>query len=370
MSSAIWTSRGADFAVVTGDDALTSGVFMVDELRLPVHQWRIISFTPTGPIFRDAWLAATAVGLGMAALLLIIALLVQRRRLVAQRLAEHERLEQRVAERTEDLHIANEALREEIAERIRAEEAERQVQAHLVQAARLASLGQALAGVAHEVSQPVSALTTHLASAKLLATRRQDGEIGAVLGHMDRIVDRLAALTGHLKTFARKQPAAPIEADLASVIANALDLVDHKLRQLGIDVEYSRPTVPLRVLGNPVHVEQVLINLFTNAADAMAGQTMRVLSIWARSTGSAATLVVTDTGSGIPPEALPNIFDPFYSTKGPGEGLGLGLSISYGLVRDMGGSLTAESPPGRGATFTLTLPLVPNTARTEREHSA
>lgn len=357
VSSRPWTSRGADFARVEEENGMASALFVVDELRLPVHQWRIISFTPTGPIFRDAWLAAAVSGLGTAALLLIIALLVQRRRLVAQRLAEHERLEQRVAERTEDLHVANEALREEIAERIRAEAAERQVQAHLVQAAKLASLGQALAGVAHEVSQPVSALTTHLASAKLLSQRRQDGEIGAVLGQMDRIVDRLSALTGHLKTFARQQPATASEVELAGVIANALDLVDHKLRQLGIDVEYSRPGAQLRVVGNPVHIEQVLINLLTNAADAMAGRKMRVLSVWAEASGRMARLVVTDTGVGIAPEALPSIFDPFFSTKGPGEGLGLGLSISYGLVRDMGGSLTASSAPGRGASFTVTLPL-------------
>jgi two-component system C4-dicarboxylate transport sensor histidine kinase DctB len=286
---------------------------------------------------------------------------------VAQRLAEHERLEQRVAERTEDLHIANEALREEISERIRAEDAERQVQAHLVQAAKLASLGQALAGVAHEVSQPVAALTTHLASAKLLATRRQDEEIGSVLGQIDRIVDRLSALTGHLKTFARKQPPAPIEADLGTVIANALDLIDHKLRHLGIDVEYSRPSVPLKVVGNPVHIEQVLINLFTNAADAMAGQKVRVLSIGVRSAGRQVSVVVADTGTGIPAEALSSIFDPFYSTKGPGEGLGLGLSISYGLVRDLGGSISAVSPSGRGASFTVTLPLAGAAASTERE---
>lgn len=367
VASAIWASRDVNFAYIAGDDADTSGIFMVNELRLPAHQWRIISFTPTGPLFRGAWLAAAAVGLGVAALLLILALLAQRRRLLAQRLAEHERLEQRVAERTEDLHIANEALREEIAERIRAEDAERQVQAHLVQAAKLASLGQALAGVAHEVSQPVAALTTHLASAKLLASRRRDEEIGAVLGQIDRIVDRLAGLTSHLKTFARKQPTAPIEADLGVVIADALDLVDHKLRQVGVDVEYSRPSAPIRVVGNPVHIEQVMINLLANAADAMVGQTMRVLSISVQQVDAAVSVVVADTGVGIPSEAIGSIFDPFFSTKGPGEGLGLGLSISYGLVRDLGGSISAESVPGRGARFTMILPLARLAVPTERQ---
>lgn len=364
----IWPSRGVNFAYIADEDTDTSGIFIVDEMRLPVHQWRIISFTPAWPLFRDAWIAALAAALAVAALCLIAALLLQRRRMLAQRLADHEKLELRVAERTEDLYVTNEALRAEIAERIRAEAAERAVQGHLVQAAKLASLGQALAGVAHEVSQPVAALTTHLASAKLLAARRQDEDITSVLGHIDRIVDRLAALTGHLKTFARKQSAAPMEADAAAVIANALDLVDHKLRALGIEVEYRRPREPIRIAGNPVHIEQVLINLFTNAADAMAGQSVRVLSIAADIAAEGrARFTVSDTGTGIAPEALTSIFDPFYSTKGPGEGLGLGLSISYGLVRDMGGTLAVESPPGHGACFTLTLPMV---VTAEREQIA
>ncbi|KQN75240.1 ATP-binding protein [Devosia sp. Leaf64] len=355
----IWPSRGVNFAYIADEDTDTSGIFIVDEMRLPVHQWRIISFTPAWPLFRDAWIAALAAALAVAALCLIAALLLQRRRMLAQRLVDHEKLELRVAERTEDLYVTNEALRAEIADRIRAEAAERAVQGHLVQAAKLASLGQALAGVAHEVSQPVAALTTHLASAKLLAARRQDEDITSVLGHIDRIVDRLAALTGHLKTFARKQSAAPMEADAAAVVANALDLVDHKLRALGIEVEYRRPRLPIRIAGNPIHIEQVLINLFTNAADAMAGQSIRVLSIAAHTGADGrARFAVSDTGTGIAPEALTSIFDPFYSTKGPGEGLGLGLSISYGLVRDMGGTLAVESPPGHGACFTLTLPIV------------
>jgi C4-dicarboxylate-specific signal transduction histidine kinase len=363
----IWPSRGVRFAHITEDDAEAGGLYVVDEMRLPIHQWRIISFTPAWPLFRDAWLAALTAALGLAALGLIVTLLLQRRRMLAQRLSDHERLEQRVAERTEDLHIANEALRAEIEERIRAEAAERALQGHLVQAAKLASLGQALAGVAHEVSQPVAALTTHLASAKLLATRQRDPEMKAVLGHIDRIADRLAALTGHLKTFARKQSAAPMRADLGATITNALDLIEHKLRTLAIEVDYHRPAADLLVAGNPVHIEQVLINLFSNAADAMGGQPRRRLTISTLTSGTGMTIMVSDTGTGISPEALPRIFDPFYSTKGPGDGLGLGLAISYGLVSDMGGTLLASSPAGGGATFTLTLPLIAAAVPAESE---
>ncbi len=353
-----WPSRGAEFAHIASSDPETSGYFLLRELRLPKHGWRLVSFTPLAPLQGTALTTAGAAALGTAALMLLIVLLVQRRRQIAQRLADRERLEQRVAERTEDLHIANEALRAEIAERVAAEKAQAEAQASLVQAAKLASLGQALAGVAHEVSQPVAALTTHLASAKLLAAQRQDPEIGGILTTMDKVVDRLAALTGHLKTFARKQSEAPMEADTTSVISNALELVDHKLRAFGIDTEYRRPNRALRVRGNPVHLEQVMINLITNAADAMEHAAVRVLSIGAAETDGQVEITVADTGAGVAPGDLPILFDPFYSTKEAGRGLGLGLSISYGLVRDLGGTIAVQSRPGHGAAFTVRLPLM------------
>jgi C4-dicarboxylate-specific signal transduction histidine kinase len=365
VAADIWPSRGTQFAYIAGDDPEASGFFIVDELRLPTHQWRLVSFTPTGPLFRDAWTAAAAAALGASALLLIVVLLMQRRRIVAQRLADHERLEQRVAERTEDLHITNEALREEIADRIRAEKAEREAQHGLVQAAKMASLGQALAGVAHEVSQPVAALTTHLASAKLIASRHDDADIGAILTTMDKVVDRLAALTGHLKTFARKETRVEAQADIGTVIANALDLVDHKLKAFGIDVEYRRHRGKLTVTGNPIHLEQVLINLVANAADAMEHSPIRVLSIGLKKNARSVEVSVADTGSGIEAAELSNLFDPFYSTKEAGRGLGLGLSISYGLIRDIGGAIMVESRPGKGSTFTVRLPLAVQPAQTK-----
>ncbi len=353
-----WPSRGVEFAHIAGSDTETSGYFLLRELRLPKHGWRLVSFTPLAPLHATALTTSGAAALGTAASLLLAVLLVQRRRQLEQRLADHQRLEQRVAERTEDLHIANEALRAEIAERLAAEQAQAETQASLVQAAKLASLGQALAGVAHEVSQPVAALTTHLASAKLLAAQRQDTEIGGILATMDRVVDRLAALTGHLKTFARKQSGAPMEAEVSAVINNALELVDHRLRACGVDTEYGRPNRAMRVRGNPVHLEQVVINLITNAADAMEQAAVRVLSIGVAEADGRVEITVSDTGTGVAPSDLPNLFDPFYSTKEAGRGLGLGLSIAYGLVRDLGGTISVASRPGHGATFTVRLPLM------------
>lgn len=351
-----WFSRGAEFALLAGSDPETSGYFVLRELRLPKLGWRLLSFTPLAPLYGGAFTMASAAALACAALLLIIVLYEQRRRLVAQRLADHERLEQRVAERTEDLHAMNEQLRAEIADRVRAERAEREAQHGLVQAAKMASLGQALAGVAHEVSQPVAALTTHLASARLIEQRRGGGELGPIIAAMDKVAERLSTLTGHLKTFARKETRVAMEADVATAIANALDLTDHRLRQVGVDVEYRRPRPSPGVAANPVHLEQVLINLMANAADAMEDTPMRVLSIGVETEDGQVRIAIADTGAGMSDADKANLFDPFFTTKPAGKGLGLGLSISYGLVRDSGGSIAVRSAPGKGSTFTISLP--------------
>lgn len=352
-----WFSRGGEFALLAGSDPETSGYFVLGELRLPKHGWRLLSFTPLAPLYGGALTTAAAAALGCAAFLLIIVLFEQRRRLVAQRLSDHIQLEMRVAERTEDLHAMNEQLRAEIADRVRAEKAEADAQQNLVQAAKMATLGQTLAGVAHEVSQPVAALATHMASARLIEQRRGNTDLAPILTAMDKVVDRLATLTGHLKTFARKETRTIQDADIGTVISNALDLTDHRLRQVGVDVEYRRPRPPIQVVSNPVHLEQVLINIIANAADAMQDAPMRVLSIGVSRTGEMASITIADTGAGIADADMTNLFDPFFTTKPAGKGLGLGLAISSNLIRSSGGAITARSKPGKGSTFTVTLPL-------------
>ena len=113
------------------------------------------------------------------------------------------------------------------------------------------------------------------------------------------------------------------------------------------------------VIGNPVHIEQVLINLISNAADAMDGVDYPLLTITLDERDQSVVIVLRDVGTGIDPTVLDTLFDPFVTTKEPGKGLGLGLSISYGLVRDMGGRILVQSTPGAGSTFTILLPLAP-----------
>lgn len=365
-----WRARGAEFASIEGTTPETAGEFLIRDMRVPTHGWRILSFTPMGTLLNVAWSTTAAAGLGCAVLLLVLVLVVQRQRIIAARLAEHDRLEHHVAIRTAELNAANIELREQIAERRRAEDARREAQEGLVQAAKMASLGQALAGVAHEVSQPVAALATHVASARLLAARNGDAEVGTILGTMDKVISRLTALTGHLKTFARKETNIAITGDLVEITRNALELADHKLKAFDVAVDFSPPAAPVFVRGNPIQLEQVLLNLFSNAADAMEQSTGRRLAVTIEAPHNEAIITVSDTGGGIPPADLPNLFDPFFTTKQAGRGLGLGLSISYGLIRDMGGSIRAVSPPGEGATFTVALPLADHARNISQEEHA
>lgn len=365
-----WRARGAEFAKMESASQETAGEFMIRDMRVPTHGWRIVSFTPMGTLLNAAWSTTAAAGLGCAVLLLVLVLAAQRRRIVAARLAEHDRLEHHVAVRTAQLNAANLELRDQIAERHRAEDARREAQEGLVQAAKLASLGQALAGVAHEVSQPVAALATHVASARLLAARRGDAEVGSILVTMDKVISRLTALTGHLKTFARKETNIAITSDLVEITRNALELADHKLTAFDIAVDFSPPAGPVFVRGNPVQLEQVLLNLFSNAADAMERRPTRRLAVTVDTQADQAMIAVSDTGGGVPPADLPNLFDPFFTTKQAGRGLGLGLAISYGLVRDMGGSIRVVSTPGEGATFVVALPLADHARNSSEEERA
>ncbi|UXN69507.1 ATP-binding protein [Devosia neptuniae] len=348
--------RGTELAVLRSGDSEINGEFLVDRLRMPLHGWRLLSFVPLGPISNWAWTATFFVGVAVGAILLAAMLFMQRQRLIRARLEDHDQLEQRVLLRTSELQEANSRLAGEIVERQEAEKARQAAQQGLVQAAKLATLGQALAGVAHEVSQPIAALRTQTASAKLLA-RGKVPELADLFGSMEGVIGRLVALTGHLKTFARKETEISIQSDVVHIAHNAIELANHFREDPSLTITLDAPPHALIVTGNPVHIEQVLVNLISNAADAMAGLEDATIKITARDMGQHAVISVADNGTGIDPAIIDTLFDPFVTTKEPGRGLGLGLSISYGLIREMGGRIEVESRQGEGATFTITLPL-------------
>ncbi|MEX6500642.1 sensor histidine kinase [Pseudomonas zhanjiangensis] len=283
---------------------------------------------------RSYRLAAAGVWMTLAFLLLYLA---QRRKNQRLQAGIRERLEREVTLRTAELREAQEGL---------------------VHAAKMAALGQMSAAMAHEINQPLTAMQMQLGSLRLLLDSGRQADVHEGLQRIDGLLQRMAGLTRHLKTFARKSPAGLKERlSLAEVLEQALQLLAPRLRSEQVELR-TEIDAQARVLGDAIRLEQVLLNLLHNALDAMLGVEQRVLEVSIGREGEHCLLRVADSGGGIAADDLAHVFEPFFTTKPVGQGLGLGLAVSYGIVRELGGSLEAANGE-RGAVFSLRLPAAP-----------
>lgn len=319
--------------------------------------WRASILTPTGPARTQARVLMAVLVLAILLAGLVAAVYLQRRARLVERLAAQaatqDLLERRVAERTADLDRAIDRLQSEVEERRATEAALRRTQAELVQAGKLAALGQMSAALSHEFNQPLAAVKSYAENAATFLDRGRADEARQNITLISTMADRMAAISKHLRNFARRPMEAVGPVRLAEVLDDALALMAARLA--GTEVEVPDPGPDLWVTGGHVRLQQVLVNLLSNALDAMERQPDKRIRIGIETAGQEVRLSVRDSGSGLDPEVIPQIFDPFFSTKGPGKGLGLGLSISYNIVRDFGGVLGAANHPEGGAVFTLTL---------------
>lgn len=337
------------------DPGTPSGLLLFT-LPLPDHGWSLIAVADPGPARTNALVAAAAAGLAVIVVVLAAVLWRARRRArIAERRSKDE-LEHRVAERTEALTAANRRLEGEIEERRRAEAELHRTRDDLVQAAKLAALGQAFAGLAHEINQPLAALKTYLASTRLLSGRGETAKVAANIDVMAQAVDRVAGLTGQLKRLARRDghDAAPV--DLAAVLDDVLRLLAYRLADLGISVVRSGGG-PAVVMGEAGRLDQVVMNLVSNAIDAVRDRDTRRIRAAVEIRGGTACLAVEDSGAGIDPAVRDRLFEPFVTTKEAGDGLGLGLATVYRIVRDHGGGIVHRPSDLGGTAFLVTLPL-------------
>ncbi len=264
-------------------------------------------------------------------------------------------LERKVAERTTDLTRSNAQLENEINERRRTEQELLETQAELVQAAKLAALGQVAAGVGHELNQPLAAIRSYAHNGRVLITTGRYEEANAILKKISELTGRMADISNHLKRFARRPNAVLSEVELAVVVDRALSLFTLRLREEDIKVVI-QVEPGLRVRAEEVRLEQVFVNLFSNALDAMRGMVECRLTVSACLLPNGKVDVrVADTGPGIPQDQLPLIFDPFFTSKQVGAGLGLGLSISYNIVKDFQSLLCVHSTGPEGTVFQVIL---------------
>lgn len=346
--------------------------------RLAPLDWQITVLSDLAPVRAAARNAALGAALAWAVVLLGVLYARQRRRRIGERLAAQQQLrnayaelEIKVDQRTADLRDANVRLQAEVAERERAEQTLRRAQAELVQSGKLAAIGQMAAGVTHELNQPLAALQTFSDNARVLLARGRTEDALENLSIISGLVKRLGYITSQLKAFARRSDDARRPAHAQKAFAQALLLVQARMREQTVQLVQAWPPQPLTVLCSEIGLEQVFTNLLSNAMDAMAGSATRRIELRAVRHADGVDIDIADSGSGIAAALTEKIFDPFFTTRD--EGLGLGLSISAGIIRTAGGQLSVHNRPaaqGGGAQFTIRLTCAADTDAEQGEQHA
>jgi C4-dicarboxylate-specific signal transduction histidine kinase len=271
------------------------------------------------------------------------------------------------ASRKAMIHIMGD-LRDTTIEVKRREQELRDKQEQLVQAGKLATLGELTTGVAHELNNPLNNIGLFVGNAVDLV-EFGTADKGHIVREMERAMQQVRKATeiiSHLRTFGRAAPFSLDPVSLRAVLMQALSLMQEQLRLRDIRVTVDLGAEEPVVLGNPLQLEQVFINLLTNARDAVADSARKAIRISVAVGPQAVDIAFADTGPGIPPGLERRIFDPFFTTKEVGQGTGLGLSITYGIIKDLGGTISVVSPPGNGATFLIRLPLAPPDSKETR----
>jgi two-component system C4-dicarboxylate transport sensor histidine kinase DctB len=345
----------SDWAQAPADAYVRGEAVMRTDARVPFRGWTISSFTAYTSV-REQVNGILALQIMAFAILMALTFYILSRRALS-RLLSFER------ESTE-LRALNARLQRAIAEREKVKKDLEVAELTLAQASKLAALGEMSAAVSHELNQPLAAMKTYLAGARLLLQRKRPDEALSSFQRIDDLIERMGAITRQLKSYARKGGEAFEEVDLRACVSSALAMMEPQLKARVVKISRGMPRQPVMVLADRIRLEQVIINLLRNALDATKDARDPQIDILL-SAGETATLTVRDNGHGI--ADLDNLFEPFYTTKKPGEGVGLGLAISSGIVTDLGGRLTARNGDGGGAVFEMQLPILGQTPGKSQE---
>ncbi|MBO9422524.1 sensor histidine kinase [Labrenzia sp. R4_2] len=319
----------------------------------------------------QAFAAVLILVLGIMLIGLAVAFYIQRRAQLIERLltqqAAQEQLEVRVEERTADLNRTNAQLLEEVAERKAAETRLRKTQTELVQAGKLAALGQMSAALSHEFNQPLAAVKSYAENALKLLERNRTPETRENISRISEMTDRMASISKHLRNFARRPMEKVRPVPLVQIVNDAIGLLQPRLRGSGAKLNFAQPDEEVWVMGGHIRLQQVVVNLLTNALDAMKDRQPVQIDIALQTDADTCVLSVRDYGAGVSEKEMGQVFDPFFTTKQPGEGMGLGLSISYNIVKDFGGTLQVSNHDEGGAVFSIDLLLAGETANENQE---
>ncbi|SFC88891.1 ATP-binding protein [Collimonas sp. OK412] len=319
--------------------------------------WQLMLFPSQARIARIAMLWTMAALLLLAIAGISLWALYQRRRRLEERLVSAEYLDRTIAQRTQELMVANQTLAAKYAKLQETEHLLRSTQNKLIQAGKLAMLGQMAAGIAHELNQPLAAIRAFADNAMTFLTRGQGDKASENLAHISNASARMGKIVGQLNGFSRKSHEAVAAIDLPKSIEAAALLLHNEFQTHGAKLEIDiRRTA--QVVGDSVRTEQVLINLLRNALDAVDNAEQKTVSLVLDCEAGEAVIRIRDSGPGIPAQVALHLFEPFFTTKPSGKGLGLGLAISSSIVQAMNGRLTANNHSGGGAEFVLRIPLL------------
>lgn len=325
--------------------------------QVPTTPWTLRYLLPIEPTLGTS--VSRSMLIAFAVLMpafLLAAVVLWRRQAAVLRLAlasqARGELERRVLERTEDLSRARDLLEVEIAEHRSTEQRLQGVQQELVAANRLAILGQVAAGVAHEINQPLATIRAYADNARVFLERDKTAPAVENLTSIAELTERIGTITDELKAFARKGRSAPEPIVLRAVIEGAVVLLRSRFAGRMEALDILSPSPELKVLGNRIRLEQVFINLFQNALEALEGKGGARVEVRAVETPGRIEVTIADNGPGIPPDILEALFTPFNTSKE--RGLGLGLVISKEILADYGGTIAVRSD-GNGTCFTIGL---------------
>lgn len=341
-------------ALLPGD---STAAFLRVETMVPSTNWRLEQLSPLkAPLAAGAREAQLLTLAALVPLLALAALLLRRRQVVAMRSAEERlarnALEASVEERTRDLRMARDRLETEIADHRQTTEKLQAVQQDLVQANRLAILGQVAAGVAHEINQPVATIRAYADNARTFLHRGQTVTAAENMESIAELTERVGAITDELRRFARKGHFAAGPTAMKEVVEGALMLLRSRFAGRMDAIRLDLPPDGLQALGNRIRLEQVLINLLQNALEAIGDSEDGAIQVRCEEAAGGIALTVADNGPGIAADVREELFTPFNTSKE--DGLGLGLAISKEIVSDYGGTIEVESGPS-GTTFAVNL---------------
>lgn len=349
--------------LVDGPDKSTS--YLRQSKYMEKAGWTVQILSNVKPIKDKVIVVNVLVGSAFLLGYLILALVNQRRlRLVeVKRVENHarrvlqeanEKLESRVAERTKELTQTNEKLLNEIAERKETEKALKNTRSELVQTAKMATMGELSAGINHELNQPLSAIRSYSDNCRQLLTK---GRLNDAIWNMEQIselTERMAQLGVQLKAFSRKTSGKLAAVPLHGVMGGALEILNPIIKKSEVRISISMNPGQLTVIANQVLLQQVLVNILSNAIQAIADSDKKEIELNAALHNENAIIKIIDSGPGIADEYLAKIFEPFFTTKKSGEGLGLGLTITGRIIKEMNGDIYIE-PSKKGAHFVIVL---------------